>query len=330
MPLPLLQTTAPSMLADPQTHRLSLGVLSVLVVASLVGFLLSKSARSDKAKATIANLNARTKAWWGMALIFALALSAGRVGVIVLFALLSFLSLRELVTLTPTRRADHRTLFWAFFVAVPAQYLLIWRDWYGLFSIFLPVYGMLFFAVRTATAGDTTRYLERTAKVSLAVMISVYFLSHAAALLLLKIPGYSDLGYNWKLIVFLVLVAQGSDVLQYVWGKLTGRTKVVPSLSPNKTLEGLIGGVLSASVLGMLLTRITPFVWWQSGLLSLAVCLWGFFGGLVMSAIKRDAGVKDFGNLIEGHGGITDRIDSLAFAAPIFFHLIRYFFQPPV
>ena len=121
---------------------------------------------------------------------------------------------------------------------------------------------------------------------------------------------------------------QSSDVLQYVFGKLFGRRQLAPEVSPSKTVEGLAGGVLCATALGASLWWITPFNLWQAALMSLAITAMGFFGGLVLSAIKRDRGVKDWGNLIEGHGGMLDRLDSVVFAAPIFFHLTRYWFTP--
>jgi phosphatidate cytidylyltransferase len=148
--------------------------------------------------------------------------------------------------------------------------------------------------------------------------------SHVPALLMLDLPGFS--GANARLVLFLVLVAQLSDVLQYVWGQLFGRHKIPPVLSPSKTWEGFLGGVLSASAVGAALWWATPFNPWQAAALSLVITMMGFFGGLVMSAIKRDRGVKDYGNLIEGHGGVMDRIDSISFAAPVFFHLVRYYF----
>jgi len=272
----------------------------------------------------IANLDARVKAWWIMVAVFGVALIIGDVGSAVLFALVSFFALREFVTLTPTRAGDHRTLFWAFFVVIPLQYLLVWMQWYGLFAILIPVYAFVLLPIRSAAAGDCERFLERSAKIQWGLMVCVYFVSHVPALLMLSIPGYE--GQNAKLLLFLVLVVQLSDVLQYVWGKLLGRRKIAPTLSPNKTLEGFIGGVLSATVVGAALWWATPFTPWQAALFALLITLMGFFGGLVMSAIKRDRGVKDYGTLIEGHGGMVDRIDSLCFAAPVFFHLVRFFF----
>ena len=255
----------------------------------------------------------------------AAAFWAGKGGVIVLFGLLSFFALREYITLCYTRRGDHLVLLLAFFVALPVQYALVWIEWYGLYAIFIPVYAFLILPIFAALGADTTRFLERAAKVQWGLMICVFCLSHVPALMTLNIPGYQ--GHNLLLIAFLVIVVQGSDVLQYVWGKLLGRHKVAPALSPSKTWEGLIGGVASATVLGAALWKITPFTPVEAALVAFVICLMGFFGGLVMSAIKRDRGVKDWGHMIEGHGGILDRLDSVVFAAPIFFHVVRYGWQ---
>ena len=308
---------------DKETLWLVGGVLFILVVASLLGWVLSLRA-TDANRSTIENLNARTKAWWMMVAVFGFAMATGGIGSIVLFALTSFLALREFITLTPTKPGDHRTLFWVFFVVLPFQYYLIAIRWYGLFSILIPVYAFLFIPIRSAIAGDCTGFLERTAKIQWGLMVCVYCVSHVPALLFLDLPGYA--GQNGKLMFYFVLVAQISDVLQYVWGKTVGRHKIAPKVSPNKTWEGFVGGLLSATAIGACLWWATPFTPLQSAGMSFAITLMGFCGGLVMSAIKRDRGVKDYGNLIEGHGGVMDRIDSLCFAAPIFFHLTRYFF----
>jgi phosphatidate cytidylyltransferase len=305
------------------------GVVALLVVASIVGAILARTARSPKARATVDNLNARTNAWWIMVICFALALACGPVGVVVLFAFISFNALREVVTLTPTRRGDHRALFWAFFVALPLQYVVVGIGWYGLFAVLIPVYGFLFFAIRSAVCGDCTRYLERAAKVFWALMICVYCLSHLPMLLTLNVPQIGGPAQAWKLLVFVVFVAQLSDVLQYVWGKLVGKHKIVPTLSPNKTTEGYVGGCLSATLIGATVAAADGAAFFPALGLAFIVTQMGFCGGLVMSAIKRDAGVKDYGHLIAGHGGAMDRVDSLAFAAPVFFHLVRYFYDVP-
>lgn len=309
---------------DKQTYALVGGVVALLAISSLAGWILSLCVKNEAARSTIQNLNARIKAWWIMVAIFGLAMATGGIGSVILFGITSFLALREFITLTPTNRGDHRTLFWVFFVICPLQYYLIAIKWYGMFAIMIPVYAFLFVPLRSALAGDCERFLERTAKIQWGLMICVYCVSYVPALLTLDIPGYA--GQNAKLMFYFVAVAQISDVLQYVWGKTLGRRKILPSVSPNKTWAGFIGGITCATLIGAGLWWATPFSPWQSAGMSLAITLMGFGGGLVMSAIKRDRGVKDYGNLIEGHGGVLDRIDSLCFAAPVFFHLTRYYF----
>lgn len=309
--------------AAPQLVTLLLAVAGLLVVASLAGYALAR--RAGGPDAVIDNLNARIAAWWGMVALLGVAFLAGRTGVVVLFALCSFAALREFMTLTRTVRADHRAVASAFFVVLPAQYWLVWTDWYGLYSIFIPVYAFLLLPILAALRGETRGFLTRVAETQWGLMIAVFCVSHVPALLYLKIPGFE--GREVLLIAFLVVVVQMSDVLQYVWGKLLGRHKVAPQLSPSKTWEGLVGGVATATAIGAALWWMTPFTPLQAAGLALLVALMGFAGGLVMSAIKRDRGVKDWGHLIAGHGGFIDRLDSVIFAAPVFFHVVRYFWS---
>jgi phosphatidate cytidylyltransferase len=307
------------------TGALAGGIVGVLVFASAVGLVLKARAGWGQPHAVIDNLNARIKAWWIMAAAIGLALLAGKGGVIALFAFASFVALREYATITPTRHGDHRALVVSFFVILPLQYYLVWVEWYGLYSIFIPVYAFLILPILAAFSGDARDYLARTATIQWGLMIAVFCISHVPALLMLEIPGYE--GRNAFLLVFLILIVQSSDVLQYVWGKLFGKRKIAPVLSPSKTVEGFVGGVASATAVGAALWWITPFSPLVAGVMSLAIALMGFFGGLVMSAIKRDRGVKDWGALIEGHGGVLDRLDSVCFSAPIFFHLVRYWWS---
>lgn len=303
------------------------GVIGLLSAGSLFGWIAGRRDLSEGQRATVANLNSRMRAWWMMTAIFGAAIATGGAASIVLFAFASFLALREFITLTPTRYGDHRALFWAFFVVTPLQYVLLGVGWYGLFSIFIPAYVFLLLPIRAAAAGEVERFLERTAKIQWGLMICVYCVSHAPAMLtLLEIPGYEN--QNAKLLFYFVLICELSDVLQYVFGKTFGRNPVAPLVSPKKTWEGLIGGVGATVLIGAGLWWATPFTPWQSAGMSLAIASMGFGGGLVMSAIKRDRGIKDWGTAIEGHGGVLDRLDSLCFAAPVFFHLTRYYFMP--
>ncbi|MDR2924643.1 MAG: phosphatidate cytidylyltransferase [Azoarcus sp.] len=314
----------PALESSP-SHTLLLvfaGIAGCLLAASLIALILRVTLPNGRTSPVILNLNARINAWWVMALILALAFWAGNAATIALFAFVSFQSLREYISVTYTRRGDYRALLWCFFFFLPLQYGLIGIGWYGLFSILIPVYAFLLLPISSTLGADTTRFLERVAKMQWGLMICVYCLSYVPALLTLDIHEFG--GRNLQLIVFLLLAVQSSDVFQYVWGKLLGRRKLAPAISPSKTLEGLIGGVLTSTAVGAALWQITPFLWWQAALIALTINILGFFGGFVLSAIKRDRGIKDWGQMIEGHGGMLDRVDSVSFSAPIFFHIVRY------
>lgn len=300
------------------------GLGVTLVVASAAGYWLHWRAGDSAGRAAVDNLNARIRAWWIMIGISGGVLLAGNGAIVTLFGLLSFLALREFVTQTPVRRADHTALFVSFFLALPVQYVLVGVQWYGLFAIFIPVYAFLTIPILSALFADAQKFLQRTAETQWGLMICVYCLSHVPALLTLRIPGYQ--GRSALLVVFLMLIVQASDVLQYIWGKLAGRHQIAPSVSPSKTVEGFVGGILSATLLGGALWQITPFSPLGAAGMALLITLVGFLGGLVMSAIKRDRGIKDWGQMLEGHGGMLDRLDSVCFSAPIFFHVTRYYF----
>ena len=302
---------------------LVLGGGGILLTATAVGYVLKQRYSVDGQNVAVENLNARIYAWWVMVILMAIAFVFGRAGVIVLFGFCSFAALREFATLTEKRRGDYWPLLAAFFVVLPLQYWMVWKGFYGMYSIFIPVYAFLLMPIVAAFSGETDNFLERVAETQWALMICVFCASHVPALLTLDIPGYE--GRTVLLIAYLIIVVQLSDVLQYVWGKLLGRTKIAPNLSPSKTVEGFVGGVASATLIGGALFWITPFTFWQSCLMALLITLMGFCGGLVMSAIKRGRGIKDWGHLIAGHGGFLDRLDSVVFAAPIFFHVVRFF-----
>jgi phosphatidate cytidylyltransferase len=287
-----------------EVYLILAGLCGVLIIASLSGFALRARAKDEKSRLAVDNLNARIRSWWMMVILLGGASVAGRNVVILLFGVLSFGALREFITFTPTHRADRAA---GLFVVLPAQYVLLWLGWYGLFYFFIPVYG-----------------LTRSSGMRWGLLLTVYCVSYVPAILILQISGYEN--RSVLLMAFLLIVVQSSDVLQYVFGKLFGRHKIAPEISPGKTVEGFAGGIAGATAIGAALWRITPFSPAQAAAMALVIALMGFLGGLVLSAIKRHRGIKDWGRLIEGHGGILDRLDSLCFSAPVFFHLARYFF----
>ncbi|MBD0413660.1 phosphatidate cytidylyltransferase [Oryzicola mucosus] len=297
------------------------GIVGVLLVASAIGAGLHYFKKDGPQQATIANLNQRIKAWWVMVLLLGLCVLAGKLFTTVFFAFVSFFALREFWSLAPSARGDHRPLFVSFFILLPLQYYLVATDWYGLFSILIPVYAFLGLAALSTLAGDTRDFLTRNARVTWGLMVCVYSISHAPGLLMLDTGVQPVL-----LLVYLIVVVQLSDVFQYVFGKLFGRHKLSERISPSKTIEGLVGGGLAAVAVGAALYGMTPFTPLTSAAMSFAIVVSGFFGGFVLSAVKRDLAAKDWGNMIAGHGGVLDRVDSIVFAAPIFFHLVRYFY----
>lgn len=314
------------------------GLLGFLVLATVVAELMYRRTASEGLRATLLNVRQRIFAWWIMVAVLVGSLALGETAVVLLFLALSLLALREFANLLPPGERDRRVLSWIMVVLAPLHFWFVWEHWYGMFAIFIPVYAFLFLPVLLALSGRTESFLHRAALSQWGLMVCVYALSCLPAVLQLPVAIHegraaadgSAVGSGGveagALLLFLAVVVQGSDVLQYLWGKTVGRHRIAPTVSPNKTWEGFVGGVLSATALGAALWWLTPFTPWQAGVLALVSCLLGFVGGLVMSSLKRDRGIKDFGALIPGHGGILDRMDSLIFAAPVFFHLTRFFF----
>ncbi|TDR33080.1 phosphatidate cytidylyltransferase [Hydromonas duriensis] len=305
-------------------QRLMLIVACILIVASCVAYVLRWKVALGQPHAVIDNLIARINAWWVMAFILLACAILGRYAILLLFSVISAVALTEYIALLYKRRGDYWSIRLALYAVIPMQYYLISIDWYGMYMIFIPIYIFFLTPILTLFTADSVRFLERTAKFQWGLMICVFFISHVAAITTLKLNGFTN---NIQLVAFLILIVQGSDVLQYIWGKICGKHAIAPKLSPSKTWEGFIGGVLSATLLGAACYWLTPFTPVQAALMSFILCIMGFFGGLVMSAIKRDSGIKDWGNLIEGHGGMLDRLDSIIFSAPVFFHLTRYFWS---
>ena len=363
---------------DTATLALLGGVLIVLMIAWGVAWLMKRQPDTTVNPALVQIFDRRVQAWLLMYVILALSFILGRGATTFLFFCVSFFALREFITITPTRLGDHRALFWVFFVFAPLQYLLIFAGplvsgldeilvgpgpyLHGLYSILLPVYAFLFVFTRVALAGDSRRFLERTAKIQAALLICVYALSFAPALMYLdlhtydgdvaqelerlrqiadpspdvkeRIEEYSESG-PWKrwegstagLLFYFILIVQLADMFQYVGSKMLGGPPIAPDISSSRTWRGFMFSIAMTALCATGLWWVTPFTWYWSAAMSMVVSTLAFAGGMTMSAIKRDRGVKDYGTLVEGHAGILDRIDSLCFAAPVFFHLTRYFYM---
>jgi phosphatidate cytidylyltransferase len=268
-------------------------------------------------------LRRRVRTWWVMATVFAVAISLGRTISLAFFAFVSFLALKEYLSMIPTRRADRRVLFWAY-LAIPLQYWWAGREWYGMFIIFIPVYAFLFLPTRMVLIGETRGFLSAVGTLHWGLMTTVFSLSHLAYLLTLPASGNPN-GAGPALALYLVLLTQLNDVAQYVVGKTYGATKIAPTVSPGKSGEGLLGGIgVTTALAAAMAPLLTPFSFLESILAGTLISLSGFAGDLTISAVKRDLGLKDTGNLLPGHGGILDRVDSISYTAPLFFHFTYY------
>ncbi|RPI44462.1 MAG: phosphatidate cytidylyltransferase [Betaproteobacteria bacterium] len=306
---------------DP-TFYLVTAIGGVLVLASLVGFGLKALVAGMRPHAGLDNLNARIQAWWILAALFGLALAGGTPGVCALFALASFMALREFAAPAAGAAGNRVLLRLALFVVLPLQYAFVWAGWHAAFALFIPAVALPLLAGAGAARGSR----REVARLGAGLVICVYLVSHVPALMTLDVAGDGE--HRVHRLVFLVLVVQGSDVLQYLWGKLAGRRRIAPRLSPSKTVAGTVGGILSATMLGALLAPITPFTVAQAARMAFILALLGFCGGLAMSALKRRRGIKDWGSAIRGHGGVLDRIDSLCLSAPAYFYLLWLGWMP--
>lgn len=295
------------------------GVFILLVTASCIVFLL----RRLKPEHNYTELVLRVRSWWVMAGVFSLAMLMSPTVSLVFLGFVSFVALKEYLSLIPTRRADRRVLFWAY-LAIPIQFYWAASGWYGMFIIFIPVYMLLLLPLRMVLIGETSGFLQAAGTLHWGLMITVFNISHVAYLLVLP-PANNPAGGGAGLLLYVVFLTQFNDVAQYIWGKMLGRHKVIPKVSPNKTWEGLVGGVATSILVATALAPwLTPLTLPQSALAGLLIGLGGFIGDVTISALKRDLGIKDSGSLLPGHGGILDRVDSLTYTAPLFFHFVYY------
>jgi phosphatidate cytidylyltransferase len=302
-------------------HWFMVAVVTLLVFSTLAVLVLKKL----RPEMDHTELVLRIRTWWLILFLLFGALLLSKGAAIVFFGLVSYLAFKEFITLIPTRRADHRVLFWAY-LAIPLQYFWAYIEWYGMFIIFIPIYMFLALPMRMLLRGQTEGFLKAAGTLQWGLMTTVLSLSHLAYLLVLPDRGAGGPG-GVGLVLYLISLTEFNDVAQYLWGKSCGRRKVVPDVSPNKTWAGLAGGVTTTTLLAWALAPLlTPISGLYSLLVGALIGVAGFFGDICISAVKRDIGIKDTGNLLPGHGGILDRVDSLTFTAPLFFHFVYYFY----
>ena len=293
-------------------------VLGLLVLASVIVFTLQqKNPQHDYTE-----LKQRMNSWWWMIGILFICLAVSKTTAIILFAFISFLALKEFFSIVPMRLADRRVMFWAY-LAIPLQYYWVATGWYGMFIIFIPVYIFLLLPMRMVLIGETKGFIQAVGTIHWATMLTVFCISHVAYLLALPIKN-SQAG-SLGLVIFILFMTELNDISQYVVGKLLGKHKIIPKVSPNKTWEGFLGGLVIISLLAMLVAPyLSPLSAWQGLGAGLLISSAGFIGDVVISSVKRDLAIKDSGTLIPGHGGILDRFDSLIYTAPLFFHYCYY------
>ncbi|GGL68937.1 phosphatidate cytidylyltransferase [Wenxinia marina] len=300
---------------------LALGVTALLVVLTIVGEI--ARVRTGSAESPVLETYmTRIRSWWVMVALISLALLSGRTGIVLLTAFASFAALREFLTLTTKDPADHLSLALAFYVVLPLQYLLVWLRWEGLHAIFIPVLAFLFLPVVSALRGRPKRFLVRIAETQWALMICIFCVSHLAAPTMLTAPGWAD--RSVLMVAFLVLTVQLGDLADYYVGRRIGRRRIAAEISP-RTWAGFGAGLLASALIGLVISWIVPFG--PAGSMAMAALSFaaGTCGNLVMSAIKADRGVRDFSHLIPGQGGFVDQLDSVIFAAPVFYAVVRLF-----
>ncbi len=309
-----------------QVGLLFLALFGVLALVTMAAFTRTLREQTPEQQQRHERYARDLRAVWLGAVLFWIAWVAGAFVSTLLFGTLSFLALREFVTLTHTRRGDHRSLLLAFFAVLPLQYVLVGWQLFDLFTVFIPVYVFLAIPVVSALGNDPKRFLERTAKIQWGIMVCVYGMSHAPALLLLDLPNYEDRGAF--MVLYLVGVVATAQIAQEAASRRLRRRPVARAISRSFSWRGWLIGALAAAVLGGLLYWATPFKPEAALVMGFLAGGSGTLGEFVMKALKRDAGVQSWGGKgsVTGAVGLLDRVAPLCFAAPVFFHAVRWYF----
>ena len=286
-------------------------VLALITIAAyILGFM----------KKNVENFKTRMKSFWIIVILFTAAFMFNKLAAIIFIMLISYLALKEFFSMIPTRRSDRRVLLWAY-LSIPIQFYFIYTGWIAMFYLFIPLYLFLLIPLRMVLIGDTDGFLKSCGTIHWALMTCVYAIGYFAVYF--SIPEtVNPIGGALGFLLYILILTISNDFMQYLFGKTFGKHKITPKVSPNKTVEGLLGGVVSTAVIaGILAKFLTPFSFWQAFILGAILAIAGFFGDITMSAIKNT------GALLPGHGGILDRLDSMIFTVPLFFHYVAYYYN---
>jgi phosphatidate cytidylyltransferase len=298
-------------------------VLAVLYLAissiSIIFYALKKIKGNSK---LLKELIERTNSWWAILLLITFIVFIKREVAIVGIAVLSLVAFRELSSKVNLRPSDRRALLWCY-IAIPFQFMAAYTQYLIFFLIFIPVIMYIFLTFRTVAKGEIDNITRSLGLIHWMLMLTVFSFSHLAYILSFPQKENFNAG-NGGMLLFLLLITELNDIFQFTCGKLFGKNKIIPSVSPNKTVEGFVGGLVLTTITGALLSFLLPINLDKTIILTILLCIVGFGGDITISAVKREHQIKDMGTSIPGHGGMMDRLDSLAFTSIAFFYLIRF------
>lgn len=296
----------------PAFVEVMVGIIGILIFFTLLFVPLNKL----KPSKGIHEIVLRVYSWWIiLILVTTIFLLPGNLATVAV-AFLTFIALREFLTKLDVIKSFRKTLLYIY-LTIPVQFYLAKYGTEHMFNAFIPIFMFFFIPIRNILIGKYENYIEFNGKVFWALMLIVFGFSQVTFLRNKTIVGGYEGGTELVLLLIFFLT-QFNDVLQFLWGKTLGKHKLAPIISPNKTIEGFLGGALSLSLITYSLSSYLPFSTpTEAAIFGFLLSLFGLFGDLNMSAVKRDLGVKDMDDLIPGHGGILDRLDSLSFTLPL-------------
>ncbi|APH06076.1 phosphatidate cytidylyltransferase [Bacillus weihaiensis] len=292
----------------------------IFIVLSSVSFVFLFLKKREPEK-DFSHVFLRVKTWWGMLVVFAMATLFNPIVSLLSLMVLCFFALKEYFSMMKTRRADRRLFLWSY-LAIPLQFYWIFIGWYGMFIVFIPVYVFLFLPLPRLLGKGTSGFLRSVSSTQWGLMLMVFGLSHLAYY------QFATPQYGANLVLFLVVLTQINDMVHYLISLYLGKKKVVPSANPLITWEGFIGALLITTAASYFIYPILTPLDMTFGILSgVLISCTGFFGSLTISVLKRDLLIGDQEKFNILKKSYLNRVDSLTYTSPVFFHVIRYFFD---